>query len=146
MKFSLYNRQRGIGLLELMLSLAIIAILLVMATRYFTSARQGQQVAAAVSMVNAITAAASNYTSTQGAGAAPGSIGLIKSYLPQGAETDPWGGKITIDGASATAFIINMGSVPSDACTLIGNALANTGATASGGAPCAITVNLIGQS
>lgn len=145
MKCSLYNRQRGIGLLELMLSLAIIAILLVMATRYFTSARQGQQVASAVSIVNAITAAASNYTSTQGGGSAPSSIGKIDSYLPQGGTTSPWGGAITVSG-TATSFAILIPNVPSDACTLIGNALANTGATAAAsGSNCSVTVNLIGQ-
>lgn len=145
MKFSLYNRQRGIGLLELMLSLAIIAILLVMATRYFTSARQGQQVAAAVSLVNAITSAASNYTSTQGAGSAPSSIAKIQSYLPQGGTTGPWGSAITVSG-SATSFVIVIPSVPSDACTLIGNALANTGASvAADGTACNVTVNLVGQ-
>jgi prepilin-type N-terminal cleavage/methylation domain-containing protein len=38
------NPQKGIGLLELMLALAIIAILIVMATRYFSKASDNQKI------------------------------------------------------------------------------------------------------
>lgn len=138
------KKQTGIGLLELMLSLAIIAILLVMATRYFTSARQSQQVASAVSLVNAITAAASNYAATEGNGSAPGSMGALASFLPPESSTDPWGGTVKVGGTSATAFTIALGNAPADACTMIGDALANTGATAAATGGCTITVNLLG--
>jgi type II secretory pathway pseudopilin PulG len=39
------NKQRGIGLLELMLALGIISILIVMATRYYNTAVEGQRLA-----------------------------------------------------------------------------------------------------
>jgi prepilin-type N-terminal cleavage/methylation domain-containing protein len=38
------NRQRGIGLLELMMALAIIAILIIMATRYFGATTLSQKI------------------------------------------------------------------------------------------------------
>ncbi|MGB6976496.1 MAG: prepilin-type N-terminal cleavage/methylation domain-containing protein [Gammaproteobacteria bacterium] len=38
-----FKREKGIGLLELMLALAIIAILIVMATRYFSKASDTQK-------------------------------------------------------------------------------------------------------
>ncbi len=100
--------QRGIGLLELMLSLAIIAILLVMATRYFASARQGQQVASAVSLLQAIMAATNNYAIANGnsASSLTGLSQLIKgNYLPAGmSNTGPWGGQVTVSYSSQSGY------------------------------------------
>lgn len=47
MQLKKFSKQRGISLLEVMLSLAIIAIILVMATRYFFVANQNSKVNAA---------------------------------------------------------------------------------------------------
>ena len=49
------KRQLGIGLLELMLSLAIIAILLVMATRYYLTASQSSDVNEVISNIQGVT-------------------------------------------------------------------------------------------
>ena len=51
------SKQRGISLLEVLLSLSVIAIILVMATRYYRSAQQSQQVSNAVSMISGIVTA-----------------------------------------------------------------------------------------
>ena len=58
--------QRGISLLEVMLSLSIIAIILVMATRYFRTANQSQQITNAVSMISGIVTAETQYAASNG--------------------------------------------------------------------------------
>ncbi|MCK4608766.1 MAG: prepilin-type N-terminal cleavage/methylation domain-containing protein [Gammaproteobacteria bacterium] len=60
------NKQTGIGLMELMLSLAIIAILLVMATVYFKSANTSSQVSDAVSKIQAIQSAGNSWLAAYG--------------------------------------------------------------------------------
>ncbi len=59
------NKQRGIGLLELMLALAIIAILLVMATRYFLTTSRNEQVNRATNQVGVIVAGVQNWKSSR---------------------------------------------------------------------------------
>ncbi|MBI5447772.1 MAG: type II secretion system protein [Gammaproteobacteria bacterium] len=120
--------QRGIGLLELMLSLAIIAILLVMATRYFGSARQGQQVAQAISMVQAISAASQNYFVANSNSMAGVSAILASgnSYLVNPPKNGPWGGsvKVSADSGNASAVDITIPNVPdAAACTSLMSAL-----------------------
>ena len=61
MNFLLNKKHGGIGLLELMLSLAIIAILLIMATRYYGAASRSEKVNAGVALVQSIAAAAASY-------------------------------------------------------------------------------------
>jgi type II secretory pathway pseudopilin PulG len=48
------NKNRGIGLLELMLSLAIIAAVILMATRYFTQASEASKVTQATQMIHTL--------------------------------------------------------------------------------------------
>lgn len=51
-------KQRGIGLLELMLGMTIIAIMIILATRYYQSAKRSQLVNQAVQDINSLRAAA----------------------------------------------------------------------------------------
>lgn len=60
------NKQRGISLLEVMLSLSIIAIILVMATRYFFTAAESQRVNQAKAEVTSVLAAATTYGHNKG--------------------------------------------------------------------------------
>ena len=57
MLMRLNRKEKGIGLLELMLSLAIIAVLLIMATRYYQSTRRSSQLNQIVQTTNAYIAA-----------------------------------------------------------------------------------------
>jgi len=61
MNLLLNKKQRGIGLLELMLSLAIIAILLIMATRYYGAASRSEKVNEGVALVQNIAAASAQW-------------------------------------------------------------------------------------
>lgn len=58
------RKQQGIGLLELMLALAIIAILLVMATRYYMSASLNSRVNQTADAVNSLPAAGECWVSS----------------------------------------------------------------------------------
>ena len=62
----LLRRQAGIGLLELMLSLAIIAILLIMATRYYLTTSRSEKVNDTISIVQALVAAGGDYLNAHG--------------------------------------------------------------------------------
>jgi Tfp pilus assembly protein PilE len=60
----LTKKQIGIGLLELMLSLAIIAVLLVMATRYYMSASMNSRITQTVDAVMGLPSAAECWSSS----------------------------------------------------------------------------------
>ena len=127
------KRQQGIGLLELMLSLAIIAILLIMATRYYQSARTGQQVNDGISLVTAIVAGSeswvlgqSNFTNL--------SItelkrqGLIpKEIADDGTSATPWHTKLDVgvDPTDPGKFQISFENIPSSACVNLQTKLQN---------------------
>lgn len=134
----LTQSQRGIGLLELMLSLAIIAILLVMATRYFASARQGQEVASAISLIQAVSAASQSFFVANGNAFTGLSASALKTqnYLPANTNLiNPWGGTVTVTGGSdtsnPTAVNITLTNVPGAACTQLAGALKSQAITLS---------------
>lgn len=100
-----FKRQTGISLLELMLSLAIIAVILTMATRFFTQANQSQNLNNAVSMGNGVVAAVQNYHMNGGNLADVSIQKLIDAnMLPKdfggpagnGVGANPWGGDIAV--------------------------------------------------
>lgn len=123
----LVNR-RGIGLLELMLSLAIIAILLVMATRYFTQARRGQQIAAAIQQIQGISAAYhSYYLASSGKPASDINFLITNGYLPTGEDTNPWGGPNTVSASSVQPSYANvsLSGLPNTECNMLVTAVKN---------------------
>lgn len=113
------NVQRGIGLLELMLALAIIAVLLIMATRYYQSTSQAQKVNQAASDIQAILAATANYRAGNPTGAF--TIASLKGFLPQSwgdaSKANPWGGGYTAkEGTKDSYAIIGATGIPTTAC------------------------------
>lgn len=132
MKF--YNKQRGIGLLELMLSLAIIAILLVMATRYYVITSRSQQTNQAVQFVNAMIGAArtysagGNFSGIDTSGKALIDMGLISKGDQDGNGTgviNGWGNpvKFTSEG-NGGSLTISM-KVPNYSCLALNQKLAS---------------------
>ena len=77
---SLGKKQIGIGLLELMLSLAIIAVLLVMATRYYMSASMNSRINQTVSAILGLPAAAECWSSSGSNTANQGTYAGIDLY------------------------------------------------------------------
>ncbi|MFU8797520.1 MAG: type II secretion system protein [Gammaproteobacteria bacterium] len=94
--------QQGIGLLELMLSLAIIALIMIMATRYYSVVQQQQKITQALQ----ISAATLQAAHTWGAGQSefptkPDELqmALVKAgLLPESYLTNPWGGQLELKG------------------------------------------------
>jgi Tfp pilus assembly protein PilE len=125
------TKQRGIGLLELMLSIAIIAILLIMATRYYQNATQGKNISNTISMVGGYIAAEVQYATLHTNGY---TSDITQLNLPIGFTStphDPWGGNVSLTGTTSTMLVINMTGVPAAVCNniLLVMIQNNTGAT-----------------
>ena len=131
------KRMLGIGLLELMLSLAIIAVLLIMATRYYSSASESQKIQAGVDMVNAVRAAVANYSSGQGIPTTPPTVlelvqsGLLPASFGSTAAlngtANPWGESIATAASSTSgAYEVTMTTPSSNICTAVQGKLAAT--------------------
>lgn len=147
--------QKAIGLLELMLSLAIIAVLLIMATRYYSSASSSQKIQAAVDQINAVRSAVQNAAggSSSGAGNITASMLVESGYLPSSfiapslassstAATGyltPWGQieGLTLSTGTGKTFSISMTTPGDDICNAVVQKLVataqSTSATCSNG-------------
>jgi type II secretory pathway pseudopilin PulG len=139
--------QRGIGLLELMLSLAIIAILLIMATRYYQSASNNQNINQAVDMFNAVKSAVKNYMNSNLNSTSYPTVGQLQAagYLPDNyatsATANPWNGTIcvskgngpsTCGSSTGGTFGVAMQSLPGSVCYQVYQRLQATIDTAAG--------------
>lgn len=123
------TKQAGIGLLELMLSLAIIAVLLVMATRYYESALLGERANTEVGILQAMRGAAAQYSAGQ-----PtydnvtfsnlAKSGLIPKALESSIKVGPWGGNLDVTGAGQQ-LTVKDSLVPGGACDIIKQRLFN---------------------
>lgn len=119
------KRQLGIGLLELMLSLAIIAVLLVMATRYYESANHAQTSNQALSFIQAVEAAGASYLAGHTGYSNLSQTNICaEGYLPKPfcqspadqAPTGPFGDAINIASASAEQFTLSIPHVSAAVC------------------------------
>lgn len=112
------QRSTGIGLLELMLSLLVIAIIIFTATKYFTLTSENLRVAQAGEMVNNITDASYKWSQGQPDFTNVSIQALnLSGFLPNDYDKGPWPGStisiapdstkqkivITITGMTATA-------------------------------------------
>ncbi len=129
------KHQTGFGLLELMLSMVIVALLLIMATRYYQSARSNARVNEAVSLIAAIDNAANNIAIGGGNYKSITSVTVLASYLPANAAAgiSPWGGSGSLTVAAATdptTLTITMTGTGAD-CDKLQTALSATQAVGS---------------
>lgn len=116
---TMLRKNKAITLLELMLSLAIIAIILVMATRYYDIVHSSEQTGDASAMIQAIRAGSQrwllsneNFTGIS----VPAMQNL--NLLPTTFGTNPWGGTIKVDPApnDTSKIQINLTNIPAAAC------------------------------
>ena len=110
----------GVTLLEIMLVLAIAAMVIVMSVRYYQTATSSAQVKTVMQQIQSITAAADSLA--QGSGSyATASIGnaTLSPLLPSNGLTLPWGSTITVGSPSATSYTVTMNSVPANQCPKI---------------------------
>lgn len=122
------RKQAGIGLLELMLSLAIIAILLIMAVRYYRNSNEAQKISNTISVASGVIGAQIQYASFNQGKFAPD---LKTLNLPDNLNSNPWGGTVSYTFQD-TAFVINFPNVPPDICAnILLKSLTGSGASVS---------------
>ena len=103
MKISKIKKQLGLGLLELTLVLAIIAVILIMATRFYASSAESRKIADASDQVNIIQNAVNQWLLTHSDFSGLNQANVFqdfvnRNYLPPfyvNTPRDPWGGNIS---------------------------------------------------
>lgn len=118
------KKNAAITLLELMLSLAVIAILLIAAMRYFESTRSSQRVNDGIRTMQTAMQAADNWYATFKSYTSPTAPGgtitvaeLIKmNIVPADFATNPWGGAVTITANDANHVSIELTEVSTGDC------------------------------
>ncbi len=111
----------GVTLLEIMLVLAIAAMIIVMSIRYYQSATSSSQVNYALQQVQAISAAADNLAQTSGSyqtGLAGGG-GALAPLLPANGLVFPWGETVSVQATGASTYTISFSNIPSGVCPLL---------------------------
>ncbi|QLH41638.1 MAG: prepilin-type N-terminal cleavage/methylation domain-containing protein [Coxiellaceae bacterium] len=131
--------QQGIGLLELMLSLAIIAILLIMATRYYNVAYQSEKVNEGAAQINNLVGALANWKADQ-----PNYSNLVSSTSSDAittlsdrglvtsqtaSKTNPWGTSISLTVDTSGNFVTFEQTIPKTACLSLADKFASYSAT-----------------
>ena len=129
------NKFKGIGLLELMLALAIISVLLVAATRYFSSTDSSRKVNAAADMLQASINAGEDWR-TANNNYKDISLGELQKQglLPPTTEWsdksgNPWGGGITIASTDGKDITLTLTQIPEKDCNSLSDLMAKKGVT-----------------
>lgn len=127
----------GVTLLEIMLVLAIAAMVIVLSIKYYQSANSSSQANAIMGTLQSITAAAANISQGQGTYSNISNT-TLQGVLPTSTFTAPWGGAVTFTG-SAGAFTVSVAGAPTGVCTLVNPKLSadthtSNGSSCSGGA------------
>jgi len=132
------RKIKGIGLLELMLALAVISVLLVAATRYFSSTSSSQKVNAAAEMLQVAINASEDVRMSDGKYSAIPSDdkaiefligrGLIPDTWKKDASVNPWGGGINVTGHSNPEHVtLILSNVPTEECMALTELMAKKG-------------------
>jgi Tfp pilus assembly protein FimT len=109
----------GATLLEIMLVLAVAAMIIVMSVRYYQTSSSSNQANAYLAQIQAMNAAAVTLAGETGDLSVVDTAG-IKSLMPSQSMKTPWGGDITIDsGATATSFSVTASDTPIGTCTAL---------------------------
>lgn len=116
-----FHSQRGISLLEIMLSLCIIALILLAATRYYVMASRDAHMNQAISIINEIQQGADNCAALNSCDPDHvtlqylGEHGYI-SAATAALTTNPWGGRLAV--GNGTGLI--MAGIPMSYCQRLG--------------------------
>ncbi|TAK78691.1 MAG: hypothetical protein EPO11_01030 [Gammaproteobacteria bacterium] len=99
-----FKSTLGVTLLEVMLVLAIAAMIVVMSVRYYQSANQNSQANTFVEQIGAITAGVENLTQGTGDYTNKASLATLTNFVPANMLTQvPWGGGATY-AATASGY------------------------------------------
>lgn len=116
----------GVTLLEIMLVLAIAAMVIVMSIRYYSSATTSQQTNNVVGQVQAITAAMDNLAVGSSNGYTDIKDTDVEKLVGATNMTAPWGTKYTIEGQTNTEFTIGLKGVPTGVCASLNTKIKTT--------------------
>lgn len=112
--------MRGVTLLEVMLVLAIAAMIIVMSVRYYQTATSNQQANSVMGQIQAIVAAADQLAQASGSYQTGGvNNANLTPLLPANGLQTPWGQAITVATTSASVFRITVNTVPAGVCPLV---------------------------
>ncbi len=113
----------GVTLLEVMLVLAIAAMIIIMSVRYYQAANASQQATQALNQMQALLASADALAQGSGSYSQVTSATIAPLLANSGGLATPWaGGNITITGG-ATSFTVTLPQVPAAVCGLIAGRL-----------------------
>lgn len=107
----------GVTLLEIMLVLAIAAMVIVMSIRYYQSATSSEQANAVLGQISAVVAAADGLSQATG-GYAGVNTANVTAIVGTNNMVTPNGGAITVAGA-ATTFTVTVTLMPVAVCTQV---------------------------
>lgn len=115
-----FKSVAGVTLLEIMLVLAIAAMIIVMSIRYYQSANASQQANSVTEMVTAIVAAADGLAQPVGSYKTAGvSKDSIAPLLPATGLTTPWQTSVDVAATGDNTFTITIPSTPAAVCPLV---------------------------
>jgi type II secretory pathway pseudopilin PulG len=123
-----FKTMLGVTLLEIMLVLAIAAMVIVMSIRYYQSANASQQTNAASSLMTAIVAAADGLSQSGGTYSGNVSDATVQPLLPSKSLALPWGANATIGTVTASTIEVKFMSTPANVCPLLKAKFAGAGA------------------
>jgi Tfp pilus assembly major pilin PilA len=127
----------GVTLLEIMLVLAIAAMVIVLSIKYYQSAASSSQTNAIMGAFQSITAASDNLAQGTLTGYSGITNGTLTAILPSSTFVSPWGQTMTYAGTTSS-FTVAVPSPPAPVCALITAKLSNdvhtSGSTCSSGA------------
>lgn len=120
------RKQRGISLLEVMFSLAVISVILLGATRYYRSTNESQRVQQGVALVNALNSAAASW---QGSRSSFEGVDVAKlkdeGLLPKNFDAidgSPWGTAVQVTANADRAKVdITLAGIPVESCRNLEN-------------------------
>ncbi len=127
------NKQCGIGLLELMLSLAIIAAVLLLATRYYLQAREASNVTEATQVISTLVNASFKWLEGNDDFSKLTDVNTLVDdhLLPESwrDKKDSWGGTLSISGYGPDnqQIEISLGGPSESACKNINDIMTRQG-------------------
>lgn len=108
----------GVTLLEIMLVLAIAAMIIVMSVRYYQTASASQQANSVLQSIQAITSIADGLA--QGSGSyTVVSQNSVKALMPNKIMTTPWGTTIAVSTGTATSYDVTFPTMPAAVCAQV---------------------------
>lgn len=109
----------GVTLLEVMLVLAIAAMIIVMSVRYYQSAQAANQANSIVQAVTGVVAASDSLAQASGSYVGTVSTANVQALVPTNSMTTPWGTAMTIAVNSASSYTLTVPGVPQNVCPLM---------------------------